>query len=94
MEKSEDCIRIVDELNAVLEGCNGPRFVYTTDASMQRITIGDMELWNDDEDMRDYDETKNEYEPLKSYLIKQLESELEDLQQIVNELKGIEDAAS
>jgi hypothetical protein len=54
----------------------------TTDGASLLIEIYGVQIWNDDEDDREFSEEKNEYEPLEPFLRKKINEELELIKKI------------
>lgn len=78
-------IKLVLELNEELYDTYGDMdqlFYYTTTGFANVIGFGEILLWSDQWDDREYDEETREYEPLKPYLLKRLKQEAEFLVKI------------
>ena len=54
----------------------------STNGMVTIISFLGIQLWNSDDDMRSYDEEKDEYEPLENYLVRAINEELEAIKKI------------
>ena len=72
-------VEIVDELNETLPENAEQFFSFTYLSYWVAISFGDIQLWDSENDDREFDEDKNEYKPLLPYLKKRLNEELEKL---------------
>lgn len=78
----------VVNINDTIVGCMDSESKYsmpvllTTDGTSLLIEICGTQIWNDDEDDREFSEEKNEYEPLEPFLRKKINEELELIKKI------------
>jgi len=89
MDNYKEIIEIVEKINGeVFEhlerfGLTYPFFELRTDGfSIIIIFMGYHRIWFSDEDEREFDEDKNEYEPLERYLRR-------EAQKIIDQINGI-----
>jgi len=86
---NDDIIKIVNRLNDELYDQN-PILISNYGIYLEFSSVGyssiikflDIVIWDEDNDERDFDESKNEYEPLKFFLIRKINDILEKLGKI------------
>lgn len=71
--KYEEIAATVSELNQEIfsktNGVEWLRFEYFTDGTASRVMFLGEQIWNDEDDMREYlDEKEDEFEPLETFL--------------------------
>jgi len=76
MSESENKLfDIVRELNSEMYDAHGDvteQWFYTSSGFVDVIGFGDIMLWNSEDGDRKWVESKNDFEPMKPFLIKQL----------------------
>jgi len=87
----QEVYKIVDELNGLIvdqteEGSSflmGSMFTLITNGDVIGVNFLDNQIWNSDDDEREFFENQNDWEPLKPFLI-------QEANQIINLIKKIE----
>jgi hypothetical protein len=74
-----DLVEAVDELNDLLPITSEQFFTIEYSSYWVAVSFGDIQLWCSENDDREFDEDKNEYEPFMPYLKKQLNNKIEEL---------------
>jgi len=79
-------IKIVNELNEEIFQKLGEEleanFVYSTDGFFEAINYAEIMIWNSEEDEREWDEEKNEYEPFKPFIKRIFNEKVEKLEKV------------
>jgi len=78
----KNIIEIVSELNDHLHKknvCPEYAFAYITDGYHEYVTFADVYLWSSEEDNRIYDEENDEYESLKTTLMREYNKYIDKL---------------
>ena len=68
-------LKLVEELNQEIYDKHGEteeQFFYTTNWCVAVIGFGDIILWNSEDDRRKWIEKKNDYEPIKPFIKREL----------------------
>ena len=74
-----EAIKAVDELNDLLPINSEQFFTINYSSYWTSVSFGDIRLWDSENDDREFNENKNEYEPFMSFLKKQLGNKVEEL---------------
>lgn len=87
MEDAQNIIKIVDEINEMffdkIQNLNEIHQIsFTTQGYYQIIQFCDHVLWTSEEDPREFFELINDYEDLKTFIIKEFNSFINDLQNL------------
>jgi hypothetical protein len=81
-----DIIDLVDNIQGEIYeqtcGCEYYLIEVCFCSGMCVINFLDIQIWNSDDDMREYDEVKDEYEPLGDFLRREINNEIKKLSQI------------
>lgn len=68
------------EIDDEYESCNS--FIYSSCGHCESILFGDTLLWNSEDDDREYNEETNEYEDLKTFVVKQFNKYIDRIQNL------------
>ena len=77
-----DYLKLINELNEELYERVGETefdFNYSTNGYVDIINMGNIMLWNSENDEREYIEDKNDYEPMKPFIKRMLNTEIDKL---------------
>lgn len=88
--EAQHIIDVVDKLNWNLwENNQGEhrcfQFIYMT--TWSGIQFGEEVLWNDEDDMRKFNEKANEYEDLEKFIIREFNTYIKSCQRILKDIK-------
>jgi len=82
-EEQEKIMKAVEELNDWIENnASGGETNFLEFCSIGgscRVQFLDSDIWNSEEDLRDFDEDKNDWEPIKEYLKREVNKKIDNL---------------
>jgi len=94
-ENVAEIIEIINELNNLFYIRTGNEWLspyeFVSNGDSTKIMFLQQELWYSEDDMREFDEEKNEYEPLETYIIRESISVIEKLNEFLSPLKEEEE---
>jgi hypothetical protein len=85
--KSQEIIEVIETLNQEMFNNTGNEYMFLsfhTNGWCQRIDFLGCQLWTDDDDMREYNEESDEYEPLETYLRRTLREEIAKMAELLS----------